>query len=135
MTKILVAYNGGTHSRRALATAAGLARAMRATVGVVSVVPKMIGRGGFSIAPWDDGQVHRELLEEARSYLRSSGIEPKLIEIIGEPAAAIETVAAEGGYDTVVIGAGPVGFLTRLLTGSVTAHVVEHARATVVIAN
>lgn len=133
--KILVAYNGGEHSRRALATAAGLARAKPAKVGVISVVPLYPDRGRPSVAPWDDHDVHRERLEEARDYLERSGIEAELIEAVGEPAHAIETVIERGGYDTVVIGGGRAGALARLLAGSVTLHVAEHAQATVVIAN
>ncbi len=135
MTRILLAYNGGIHSQRALATAAGLARAMHAVVGVVSVVPVVVDKRGTSIAPWDDGAVHRAHLIEAKEYLRSSGLDAELIEVCGEPAKMIETVAAERGYDTVVIGGGRSGRLARWLLGSVTSHVAEHARATVVIAN
>jgi nucleotide-binding universal stress UspA family protein len=134
MSKILVAYNGGDHSRRALATAAGLARATHAQVGVVSVVPVLPDRGRASIAPWDGREVHRQRLEEARDYLERSSIEPELIEAVGEPAPTIEAVAERRGFDIVVIGGGRAGALMRLLAGSVTAHVAEHARATVVIA-
>jgi nucleotide-binding universal stress UspA family protein len=135
MTSILVAYNGGDHSQRALATAAGLARATLAKVAVISVVPLLPDRGRPSVAPWDDEAVHRARLEEADDYLKRSGIEPELIEAVGEPARAIETVVETRGYDMVVIGGGRAGALTRLLAGSVTLHVARHARATVVIVN
>lgn len=135
MTNILVAYNGGDHSRRALATAAGLARATLAKVGVISVVPLLPDRGRASVAPWDDATVHRARLEEADDYLRRSGIEPELIEVVGEPAHTIEAVAENRGYDMVIIGGGRAGVLTRLLSGSITLHVARHARATVVIVN
>jgi nucleotide-binding universal stress UspA family protein len=135
MSRILLAYNGGDHSRRALATAAGLARATHAAVAVISVVPLLPDRGRASIAPWDGPEVHRERLEEAREYLERSGIEPELIEAVGEPAPTIEAVAEQRGFDTVVIGGGRAGALMRFLAGSITAHVAEHTRATVVIAN
>ncbi len=135
MTKILLAYNGGAHSRRALATAAGLARRFRARVAVISVVPITWDRRGKGPSPWDDERVHRARLMEACQYLEASGIEAEIIEACGEPAAAIERTAVEGGYDTVVIGGGRAGTLRRLLSGSITLHVAEHVAATVIIAN
>ena len=44
MKKILLAYDGGEASRRALGTAADLAHALGASVSVVSVVPTRGGR-------------------------------------------------------------------------------------------
>ena len=132
MQKILVAYDGTEPSKRALAAAAMLGKAFGAPLGVVSVVPRRPGR--FPIDPWDDSKVHADELLEARDLLRAEGLEPELIEPVGDPAEMIEQVAEMGGYDTVVVGARGLGALGRILQGSVSEHVATHAAATVVVA-
>ena len=135
MNKILVAYDGGEAAQDALTTAAQLARVTHADVGVISVVPLVSTRGGQTINPWDDKHVHDEQLAEAKVLLEARGIEPELINKTGHPAKLIEEVAEREGYDTIVLGHPTEGRgLARLLRGSVAWHVVEHARATVVLA-
>lgn len=133
MKKILVAYDGDQPSHRALETAADLAKHYQAELGVVSVVPVHAGR--VPIDPWDDAAVHKAELAEARSILVGFGIEPAVYEVAGEPAAAIEKVAIEQGYDTIVVGSRGLGLLSRMLQGSVSEHLATHARTTVVIAH
>lgn len=132
MQKILLAYDGTDPSQRALGTATDLAKALGATVSVVSVVPTHGGRLGMD--PWDDSEVHAKELVEARTLLRERGIEAQLLEPIGEPAATIERIAREGEYDTIVIGSRGLNALERVLQGSVSEHVATHAETTVVIA-
>ena len=131
MNKILVAYDGGEPARRALETAAELARAFGASVSVVSVVPFHPGRAPLD--PWDDTHVHGAELVEARKILRGHGVEADIIEPVGDPAATIEKVAEEGHFDTVILGSRGLGPLGRALQGSVSGHVASHAQATVVI--
>ncbi|MEW5992500.1 MAG: universal stress protein [Chloroflexota bacterium] len=132
MNKILVAYDGGDPARRALETAAELARLTGASLAVVSVVPTHPGR--FPVDPWDDTSVHAQELLEARRVLREKGIEAELIEPTGDPAPTIERVAEEGAYDTVVIGSRGLNAMGRILQGSVSEHVATHAKATVIVA-
>ena len=132
MQKILLAYDGGDPSQRALGTAADLAKALGASVSVVSVVPTHGGRLGMD--PWDDSEVHAKELVEARTLLRERGIEAQLLEPIGEPAATIERIARDGEFDTIVIGSRGLNALERVLQGSVSEHVATHAETTVVIA-
>jgi nucleotide-binding universal stress UspA family protein len=131
MNKILVAYDGGDPARRALASAIDLAKKFGATITVVSVVPVHPGRA--PIDPWDDTTVHARELVEARELLQKEGIEAQLIEPAGDPAKTIERIAADGGFDTVVVGSKGLGVLSRFLQGSVSEHVATHADATVVI--
>ncbi len=132
MKRILLAYDGGEPARRALEQTIDLARQFGAEVGVISVVPAQ--RGPVSTDPRDDRGVHAAELVEARGLLREAGIEPELLEPGGDPARMIERVAAERGYDTIVVGTRGLGFLSRLVQGSVSEHVVTHANATVVVA-
>ncbi len=132
MKRILLAYDGTEPARKALATAADLAKKYEASVTVVSVVPVHPGRAPMD--PWDDTEVHDAQLHDAEAELRKLGIEAELMEPAGDPAATIERVAAQGDYDTIVIGARGLGTIGRILQGSVSAHVATHAETTVVIA-
>jgi nucleotide-binding universal stress UspA family protein len=131
MKRILLAYDGGEPAKRALETAAALAKKFDALVSVVSVVPFHAGRIGMDV--WDDPEVHEHELEEARSLLALQGIEADVIEPIGEPAVTIERIARDGAFDTVVIGSRGLGLLSRIFQGSVSGHVASHADATVVV--
>jgi len=132
MKRILLAYDGTEHARRALEIAADLAKRYEAPLSVVSVVPIHAGRA--PIDPWDDPDSHAAQLREAHQLLAPFGIEAELLEPAGDPAAAIERVAEAGGFDTIVVGSRGLGTFGRMLQGSVSEHVATHARATVVIA-
>ena len=84
--------------------------------------------------PWDDAAVHAQALDEARQILAEKGMTAELLEPIGDPAATIERIANDGGYDTVVVGSRGLGAVSRFLQGSVSGHVATHTNATVVIA-
>ncbi len=132
MKKILVAYDGQEAGQRALEMAARLAHAFDGRVDVVSVVPEGFGRGDGQ-APEPAVEHARELVE-ARSELRRRGIEAGLIEPAGDPAETIERLAAERGYDTIVVGGNRPGRSGHPWMETVTAHVAANARADVVVA-
>ena len=131
MKKILLAYDGGEPARHALDTAAELALKFGASLSVVSVVPVHPGRA--PVDPWDDSTVHAQELVEARRLLQEKGIAADLMEPAGDPAKTIEHIAAEGGFDTIVLGSRGLSMVGRALQGSVSEHVATHAEATVVI--
>jgi len=132
MKNILVAYDGGAPAHRALETGIELAKHYGATLAVVSVVPVHPGRSPFD--PWDDPAVHDQQLAEAREILAAEGIVAEMIEPGGDPARAIERVAEQGRFDTIVVGSRGLGAASRFLQGSVSEHVATHASATVVVA-
>jgi nucleotide-binding universal stress UspA family protein len=132
MKKILVAYDATEAAERALQTSIELAKVFTAEVGVVSVVPLHPGRAPMD--PWDDRPVHAEQLARAKAILLEAGIEPRLHEPMGDPATVIERLAEEHGYDTIVIGSRGLSAVERILQGSVSEHVVTHAKTTVVVA-
>ncbi len=132
MKKILVAYDGHEAGQRALEMAARLARAFDARVDVVSVVPEATAPvGGHVVAPTVE---HARELVEARAILRDHGVEAGLIEPAGDPAETIERLAAERGYDTIVVGGSRAVRDGMTWMESVTAHVAANARADVVVA-
>jgi nucleotide-binding universal stress UspA family protein len=131
MKKILVAYDGHEAGERALILAARLALAFGARVDVVSVVPDAAEAGDPAR---DAAREHARVLVDARSALRDRGVEAGLIEPAGDPAETIERLAAERGYDTIVVGASRAIDEGRPWMESVTAHVAANARADVVVA-
>lgn len=132
MQKLLLAYDGSDHSRRALQLAAEMTRRFGAVLTVLSVVPVHPGR--TPIDPWDDSHAHAEELVEARRLLREEGIEAKLVESAGNVPEVIERFAEAGSFDAVVVGSRGLGMLGRALQGSVSEHVATHASTTVVVA-
>jgi len=134
MNKILLAYDGGDAAQDALTTTAQLANLAHAHVGVISVVPTTTLRTRQTVQPWDNPTMHREQLAEAKTRLEAAGLEPELIEKVGDPAQLIEDVAERDGYDTIVLGrpASARGLGGRLRR-SVAVEVMKHARMTVVV--
>lgn len=131
MERILLAYDGGDAARRALETAAELAIAFHASLSVVSVVP--MGRDGRPLEPWDGGEAHARELREAKRVLAEHGLEVDLLEPLGDPARTIERIAAEGAFDTIVIGMRRLDAVDRMVRDPVPEHVVTHTSATVVV--
>ena len=74
MNRILLAYDGSEPAIRALDATVELATRFGAFVGVISVVP--IRAMNMGIDPWDDREVHADMLRDAQHRLREKGIEP-----------------------------------------------------------
>jgi nucleotide-binding universal stress UspA family protein len=72
----------------------------------------------------------REGLDRTAAALEGK-VERKLVH--GEPAAEICRVAEEDGYDVIVIGSHGTGFVKRVLMGSVSHHVIQHAPCPVLV--
>jgi nucleotide-binding universal stress UspA family protein len=132
MKNILVAYDGGEPAHRALDTAIELTKRFGAQLAVVSVIPSRPGR--TPIDPWDDRAVHDQQLAEARDILAGQGVVAEMLEPAGDPAQAIERVAKQGRFDTIVVGSRGLDAFSRFLRGSVSEHVATHAEATVIVA-
>lgn len=134
--KLLVGYDGSEYSRRALERSAQFAAGD--PVFVVSVVPLTApaGRGPAGVEPREI-QVHHEQLEEARRLLESHGVEPKLIETlgnpIGDPADALIHVANDQQVGLIVVGTRGLGALKRLVLGSVSSKLVSEAPCDVLV--
>jgi nucleotide-binding universal stress UspA family protein len=133
MKKILLAYDGGEPARRALQTAGELARAFHASLSVVSVVPEgVVPQGGD---PWEITSAHARELQEAKRLLEEMGLEVEFLEPEGDPAGRIEQIAAEGGFDTIVLGSGHDSQAEGVRDGDVSPRVVASTVVTVVVAH
>lgn len=132
--KILLAYDGFSHSRHALEEAAELAANGRAEVLVFSVVPETDARGSKSGGHrWLAPHAHVDVAR-AHAYLRERGIEAEMKIAHGDPFAAIRDEAAAGGYDLVLVGSRGRGAVGELLLGSVSRKLVDGAPCPVLVA-
>jgi nucleotide-binding universal stress UspA family protein len=132
--KILVAYDGSESAKRALEHAAQLSQ-NGAGISVVSVAEELpqFGRAAAMLVPEEDEERRRELVE-AKAALKERGIEAKLIERVGDPAAKIIEEAEQEHADLVVMGSRGLNTAQRWLLGSVSTKVVEHAPCKVFVA-
>jgi nucleotide-binding universal stress UspA family protein len=141
---ILLAVDGSDASLSAVATTAALDTPPGSTIEVVSVVPDSFAPEG---SPWPnviriDPPTDRERvlddvrgrLEEIATRLRTNdrSAEPCVLE--GRPATLIVDEARRFGADLIVMGARGLSAVRRLLLGSVSSEVVDHAPCPVLVA-
>lgn len=122
---ILLAYNDSDASNRALERAAQLAKLYEAKLIVTSVTPVAIGTAP-DMAPGPE-------LQRADGRLRELGIEPELVEAIGDIASAVVEVAESHGAGLIVIGTREPSQVERMLGHSVSEQVQRMARCDVLI--
>ena len=101
MKNILVAYDGGSlhieFSEAAVELASGSMRPWPLSVSCLST--RAEARSIPGMVP-----THARQLAEAYEFLAREGVVAEMIEPSGEPATAIERVAAMGHFDTIVVG-------------------------------
>jgi nucleotide-binding universal stress UspA family protein len=122
---ILLAYNDTDVANRALERAAQLAQMYEAKLVVTSVRPVLVAPAQL------DGPGPE--LERAASVLRERGIEPELVEAVGDIAAAIVEVADTHDVGLIILGTREPSQVERLLGHSVSETVQRMARCDVLI--
>lgn len=75
----------------------------------------------------------RELAERASTELRGCGLEVTPVTVQADPRSALIDDAREGSADLIVVGSHGRSGLSKLLLGSVAAHVVSHAPCSVLV--
>jgi nucleotide-binding universal stress UspA family protein len=132
--KILLSYDGFTHSKRALEEVAELAANGRAEVTILSAVPEAEARGSKSGGHrWLAPHAHEDVAV-AHRYLHERGIEAEMKIAHGDPAGEIRKEAIEGEYELVVVGSRGRRALGELLLGSVSQKLVDEAPCPILIA-
>jgi nucleotide-binding universal stress UspA family protein len=117
---ILVAFDGSSHSARALLVAAELA----ARPGVSCTV--------VNIAQSEDSG--REVLAPAEAFLFHHGVSPKIrVEVNSKPAEVICEIVASEEMDVVIMGAYGHSSIREVLFGSTTERVLAHCLANVIL--
>ncbi|HWG63965.1 MAG TPA: universal stress protein [Streptosporangiaceae bacterium] len=142
MPGIVVGVDGSAHSRYALNFALDEAdlRGVALTVLTVSPISSGIYGPGYAPAPYPADEQIREQAEKAAQELlsevvaaRGRGPATKVTVTAVSGLAADEMIFASYKADMVVVGARGVGGFARLVMGSVSAQVTQHARCPVVV--
>lgn len=137
-TRILVAYDGSELSQRALAKAKELAGESNAKLDVVHVLHHpVVVIGEAVVSP--PRSYEEEYIQHAQSIIDQAkreiaGLpEAKASLLQGQPADSLLDYAGEIGADLIVIGSRGLSGLNEWVLGSVSHHVVQHARIPVLV--
>jgi nucleotide-binding universal stress UspA family protein len=146
MNRVLVATDGSELAVEAARRASTLLADFEATV--LGVVPPAIVAPGTAVAgiegvalPVTDPETVAEI-DEALTAEIKGGVD-RAIAVLGRPATALIVhgdpageicrIAEEGTYDVIVIGSHGSGFVKRVLLGSVSHYVMQHAPCPVLV--
>ena len=139
MPGIVVGVDNSTHSQRALDWAINEAAIRKAPLTVVTVIQEIAGWYGVPLPNMADaplaekiGKAVREQVEAAVARLDEPGPESiKVRSLTGSPSQRILAVAADA--DMIVLGSRGSGGFAKLMLGSVSSQVTQHAHCPVVI--
>jgi nucleotide-binding universal stress UspA family protein len=133
MKTILIGYDEGEASKRALERGAELAKAFESKLIVTSVAPVTtnIGRSAGPIDSTDPPEAHIEELKHAQTYLEGQGVQADYAPAIGHPAETIAQVAEERGADLVILGTKEPNLIARLFGQSVSESVAHRVHCDV----
>jgi len=110
--RFLVAYDGSSHSRRALSVAADVSNSWQAPLDVL-----VVGNGSKAEA----------IVGEARGYLDPHELTVRYVSREGDPSEVIVAYAGECKADLLVMGAYGHTKVRALVVGSTTAYAMNHA--------
>jgi nucleotide-binding universal stress UspA family protein len=132
MGKMLIAYDGSEPSRHACRTAGQMAAAFGQSATLL-VIGELIESGYGSMVPVAEVEVFHKACAEGAALVRDSGVSEVEERVEwGSPGSRITEIAAEGGYDLIVVGHQGAG-LQEFLLGSVAKHVIDHAECSVLV--
>jgi nucleotide-binding universal stress UspA family protein len=148
----LVAVDGSTEAEKALDYAITLTKATGASLGLIHVVqlPHVYSSEWRIPTPVsyntveDENQAYRKviemseangkaMLEMAKAKVKAAGVIADAIMQSGHPAHCIVKVASEKGYDLIVLGSRGNSAIREALLGSVSHHVTQHSKCSVLI--
>jgi nucleotide-binding universal stress UspA family protein len=142
--RILLAVDGSDASMSAVATTAALPLARGSAIEVVSVIPDWFAPEGSSWPavirmepPPDRERVYDDIrgrLAGIADRLKGDGVSVEVQIREGRPASEIIIEAGRFGADLIVVGARGLSAVRRVLVGSVSAEVVDHAPCPVLVA-
>jgi nucleotide-binding universal stress UspA family protein len=133
--KILVGYDGSPAGRKAFGAALELAAKDGAELYVLSVArPPEVGDDVETEAVIENSrQHHRRVLAELKASIAAKGVKTHFEVAVGHPAEQIIFDADRLGVDLIVVGDRGRSKFVRLLLGSVSKQVVEHADRPVLV--
>lgn len=133
--RILLAYEGSEAAKKAFHTACNLAEQYGAELFVLSVArpPEVADEVETEAVIENSRQYHRRILAELKGPLAAKKIRSHLEVAVGHPAEQIIYHADKHGVDVIVLGDRGRSKFARLLLGSVSKQVTEHAGRPVLV--
>ncbi|MCU1451604.1 MAG: universal stress protein UspA [Acidimicrobiales bacterium] len=145
MPKVLIATDGSDFAIAAAKKASELL-APASAVTVLAVVPQPVLPAAAPVTGLDPGaivtpeateELDQALTEEARVWLdrtvEALGGRAERLSVHGDPATEICRLAQDGGFDVIALGSHGFGFVKRVVLGSVSHHVLQHAPCPVLV--
>lgn len=135
--KVLYATDGAEPAEAAAALIEALGNRASLDVTAISVThldpysPEILLPGGDAVTKGEKRA--RDVASAAARRLADAGFRADACVAIGPPGRRIVELAGEGPYDLVVVGAGNHRWLGRLLLGSTSTHVLQHAPTSVLV--
>jgi nucleotide-binding universal stress UspA family protein len=130
---VLIATDGSPSARAAVTTARGFPWPRGSRVGGVVVSPLDWIRSGSPQVRRAFAQTFQHVADETRRALADQWPDAAVVTTAGRPADSILRVARRLRADVIVMGWRGQGAFRRMLMGSVSRHVVERARAAVLV--
>ena len=118
---IVLALDGSEAARRAIPLAVELAQRDNASIVIVHVDERIVGKGGGDIHA-DEASIQAEIRTQAEELSRrgiKTSIEMRDV-MVGGPARPIAEIASEVGADLIVVGTRGHSGLAGIVLGSVT---------------
>ncbi len=133
--KILVGYDGSEASKKAFQTACSLSEQHDAELWVLSVArpPEVADDVETEAVIENSRRYHHRLLAELKASLAGKKFKAHFEVAIGHPAEQIIYDADRHGVDLIVVGGRGRSKFARLLLGSVSKQVTEHADRPVLV--
>ena len=140
--RLLVPLDGSSNAAEALNTAVSLAKDWHATITILHVIDiaQFTSRGlgaGYPEVVTSMRQNGRELMEKAKQVADNAGVHADMILKEGGPKQIITEIAndADLGIDLIVVGKSGTNAFSRLVIGSTTNYIVQHAEPNVFVVN
>jgi nucleotide-binding universal stress UspA family protein len=145
VSRILVATDGSEFADHATREAVRLFGSTNQEYIVLAVAPGALASGAVAITPTAEVALAPEAWEQIEEASKAAahefaeraaeiiGGDPRQVVVPGDPADTICRAADDLHADVVVIGSRGSGLLTRMLTGSVSTHVVHHSPCPVLV--
>lgn len=133
--KILVAVDGSEQANDAVKEASAIAKRNQAELTVLTVVENSMFAADARVVEYvleQQDLSSNTILSNAERFI-SQEIPVSFEKVMGNPKAGIVQYAKEHAVDLIVIGATGKGALTRVLLGSTTTYVVNHALCHVLV--
>jgi nucleotide-binding universal stress UspA family protein len=139
--KILVAYDSGKKSHKALEIATEMAKNCGAEIHIITSVkmPQMVasvaGQDMLKDLEEKSQEYFKSEMEEAAAQIRNEGVPVQVAIVHDSPGAAIVSYADKEKMDLIAMGSRNRGFVEGLLLGlgSVSNYVIQNSRCPVLI--